>query len=119
MSLSNKALSAYRNGLRATRVAFRDDLQMLNAARKQMRDGMINPPNSELTKLEQIQHLNDVALFLRKNIVQGIKNDNSNKYHLQLHKESELGDNNSIKIVKKTMTTQGGGCCGGRNGSYK
>lgn len=113
----SRALAAYRNGLRATRVAFGEDLRMLVAARQQMREGMINPPNQELNADEQIQHLNEVARFLRENIVQG-KQVQEDKYHLNIHKDTELGDNETIKTAKKTLAAQGGGCCGGGSGLY-
>lgn len=118
MSSSTKALAAYRNGLRATRIAFRQDIPMLLAARSKMREGMANPPSQELSVDEQIQHLNDVALFLKRNIVQG-KKDDQGKYHLNIHEDTELGDNESIKTTKKTLAAGNGGCCGGGKGLYK
>ncbi|BAO42579.1 protein FMP36 [Kluyveromyces marxianus] len=114
----SRALAAYRNGLRAARVAFGGDTRMLVAARQKMREGMINPPNPELSPDEQIKHMNDVAQFLRQNIVQGKKAE-GDKYHLNIHKDTELGDNETIKTAKKTLVAQGGGCCGGGSGLYK
>ncbi|CDO95395.1 unnamed protein product [Kluyveromyces dobzhanskii CBS 2104] len=114
----SQALGAYRNGLRAARVAFKGDMRMLVAARQQMRDGMVNPPSPELPSEEQIKLMNDVAQFLRQNVVQG-KKTNDDKYHLNIHKDTELGDNETIKTTKKTLAAQGGGCCGGGAGLYK
>ncbi|CAR22195.1 Mitochondrial zinc maintenance protein 1, mitochondrial [Lachancea thermotolerans] len=118
MSTSSMALAAYRNGLRATKVAFGQDLRMLQAARSKMREGMANPPNPELAPEQQIQHLNEVSQFLRRNIVQG-KRGEGDKYTLNIHKETELGDNETIKTTKKTLVSRGGGCCGGGQGLYK
>lgn len=118
MSTTLRALNAYRNGLRATRVAFGRDLPMLSAARAKMREGMLNPPNPELSPEQQIQHLNDVSTFLKRNIVQGQK-VNQGRYHLNIHKDTELGDNESIKTTKKTLAARGGGCCGGGKDLYK
>ncbi|EJS42187.1 fmp36p [Saccharomyces arboricola H-6] len=97
MSTRLKALNAYRHGLRATRIAFQNDTEVLSAARAKMRSGMVNPPNPKLTEEEQIKHLEDVAVFLKRNLVQGKKVNDGNKkeprYHLNIHKDTELGDN--------------------------
>lgn len=119
MSLRQNALNAFRNGLRATRIAFDGDTRMLLASRAKMREGMENPPNPELSKEEQIKLLEDVAIFLKRNIVQGKKEGDEEKYHLNIHSETELGDNESIKKTKSTLVSQGGGCCGGGKGLYK
>lgn len=116
MSSSQRALSAYRNGLRASRIAFNKDTRMLLAARSQIREGMSNP-NSELSKDEQIVQLNDISQFLRKNVVQGQNvgkgEDGRDVFKLNIHNETELGDNKSIKYTKATLKATGGGCCGG------
>ncbi|QLQ79854.1 hypothetical protein HG537_0C05030 [Torulaspora globosa] len=119
MSSNLRALNAYRNGLRATRVVFQGDTRMLLAARQKMRDGMINPPNPELPIDKQIEHLEEVARFLRQNLVQGTKTGPEEKYHLNIHRETELGDNESIKEAKQTLASQAGGCCGGGKNLYK
>lgn len=119
MSSNLRALNAYRHGLRATKVAFNGDTRMLLAARQKMREGMINPPKPELPVDEQIQHLEEVARFLRQNLVQGKKSGSGERYALNIHKDTELGDNESIKETKKTLAAQGGGCCGGGKDLYK
>lgn len=91
---------------------------MLVAARQEMRQGMINPPNPALSADEQIKLLEDIAVFLRQNVVQGQKTEDD-KYHLNIHRDTELGDNETIKVAKKTLAAQGGGCCGGGSGLYK
>lgn len=100
MSTRSKALNAYRHGLRAARIAFQNDTEVLLAARAKMRSGMLSPPNPKLTTEEQVQHLEDVAVFLRRNLVQGKKVDCANKkeprYHLNIHKDTELGDNETV-----------------------
>ncbi|KAH3900944.1 Mzm1p SCDLUD_002405 [Saccharomycodes ludwigii] len=126
--LKRQALNAYRNGLRATRIAFGPDKMLLVASRKKMKEGMLNPPKDlnipkPVTVEKQIKHLNDVALFLRRNIVQGVKKDKDTsgkvRYHLNIHKETELGDNESIKKTKRALAAEGGGCCGGGKNLYK
>ncbi|CAI4057842.1 hypothetical protein SUVZ_02G5970 [Saccharomyces uvarum] len=100
MSSRLKALDAYRHGLRATRIAFQNDTKVLLAARAKMRSGMVSPPNPKLTTEEQVQHLEDVAVFLRRNLVQGQKVNDSDmkesRYHLNIHKDTELGDNETV-----------------------
>ncbi|CAB4253594.1 similar to Saccharomyces cerevisiae YDR493W MZM1 Mitochondrial matrix protein with a role in maintaining the labile mitochondrial zinc pool [Maudiozyma barnettii] len=122
-NLTRQALTAYRHGLRATRVAFNEDTRLLLAARQKMRQGMLAPENPDIPIEKQIKLMEDVAQFLRKNIVQGkrVETTSSNEkptYHLNLHKDTELGDNDEIKNISKRNTltsgaTSGGGCCGG------
>lgn len=96
-TLRKQALLAYRHGLKATRVAFNGDTRMLLAARSEMKKGMMNPDMSKSTQ-EQIQHLEEVATFLRRNVVQGEKVEgDEERYRLNFHKDIELGDNESIK----------------------
>ena len=70
------ALAAYRNLLRATRIAFQGDHHLLHAARTQARSGFDNlsslDPESEQA-IKEIKHAEGVAEVLRHNIVQGQK----------------------------------------------
>ncbi|EDO17958.1 hypothetical protein Kpol_1054p3 [Vanderwaltozyma polyspora DSM 70294] len=126
MSTSQRALGAYRHGLRAARIAFQGDTTMLNAARLKMRQGM-EKPNPELSKDQQISLMEDVALFLRRNLVQGKKikestttSDGKDVYRLNIHKDTELGDNDTVKNAKTTLKANGGvGCCGGSGAASK
>lgn len=99
------ALTAYRHALRASRVAFNNDLRTLTAARLKMRQGMINPPNPDMSPKEQVQFMEDVAKILRQNVVQGTKlpqtKDGKDVYQLNIHPDTELGDNESIKQKTK------------------
>ncbi|KAL3232581.1 Mitochondrial zinc maintenance protein 1, mitochondrial [Nakaseomyces bracarensis] len=96
-ALRKQALQAYRHGLKATRVAFNGDNRMLVAARAEMRKGMQSPDDTKPVE-DQIKHLEEVATFLRRNVVQGEKiPGEQERYHLNFHKEIELGDNESIK----------------------
>lgn len=123
--MTTQALNAYRHGLRAARIAFSQDTRLLLAARQKMREGMRNPENPDLPMEKQIKLMEDVALFLRRNLVQGELVDKAAEgkkptYHLNLHKDSELGDNEEIKKgVKRNTLVSGtgggassGGCCG-------
>ncbi|KAL6948941.1 hypothetical protein ACO0QE_001421 [Hanseniaspora vineae] len=145
--LRRKALWAYKDALRATNIVFKHDEQLLQKSRTLIRTGMTNPEllYEQFPKIpkdnteDQIQHLLDVSKFLKSNIVQGSsknsgvsasKESNSAEtstqkgtngelpvYHLNIHKHTELGDNESINNPPKGTLKVGnvsGGCCGGR-----
>ena len=68
------ALSAYRNLLRATRIAFQEDFHLLHAARTQARTGFDSLRTLDADSEEAIkgvQHAEGVAQVLRHNLVQG------------------------------------------------
>lgn len=75
--------SVYRELFRATRVAFGEDLRMLTAARSQITQGFRQDQTAQLSEDElqqKLQHAKDVGLFLRRNIVQGKKNEENDAY---------------------------------------
>lgn len=90
------------------------DIRLLNASREQIRTGFRNPDESKSVE-ERLDHIEGVARFLRSNIVQGKKNE-SGKFRLNIHEHTELGDNESVKLAKKTLAAQNQGCCGGGAG---
>lgn len=105
LSVTRQALRAYRHCLRATTVAFQGDARMLLAARSQLKQGMSSPPANQkgLSPEGRVQLLEDIALFLRRNVVQGRKVavdplTQEPQYHLNIHRDTELGDNESIKV---------------------
>ncbi|KAI9641663.1 Mitochondrial zinc maintenance protein 1, mitochondrial [Ciborinia camelliae] len=70
------ALAAYRHLLRATRIAFNKDTTVLTSARKQVRNSFLSkrsltPESPE--SISAIKHAEEVANFLRHNVVQGEK----------------------------------------------
>ncbi|GAA5851320.1 hypothetical protein JCM9279_001103 [Rhodotorula babjevae] len=152
-----RAASAYRALLRSQRLTFKGDALALQAAHEQTRvlfhrfipssSASVSPfqarstilpppelaPKSDLTPEvvdEHIQGAFEIAAFLRKNVVQGVRNDDGN-FALRIHEETERGDNDSIKQKKEAAAAQGGarrrrrrgeageaeaapvGCCGG------
>lgn len=127
MSTQQKALNVYRGALRATRIAFDNDLKTLAAARAQIRQEMRATESKTHPKLnvtQRIDLLQQVSEFLKHNIVQGVKNqaDAESRYTLNIHKETELGDNDDISKKKSTLAAGeavGGGCCGGGNVELK
>ncbi|KAI0190406.1 hypothetical protein EV127DRAFT_90926 [Xylaria flabelliformis] len=102
------ALPAYRNLLRAARLAFQGDITMLNAARSSIREGFranaaLEPSSPEFPAA--VKHAEEVATILRQNVVQGKKD--GDRYKLRIHEETERGDNDTIKIAGNG----GGKCC--------
>lgn len=98
----SSGIHAYRNALRATKVAFRNDIPVLQKARAQIRQGFEDSRSATPEELtEQIKHMNEVSAFLIKNIVQGEKQDNG-RFMLNFHEQTELGDNESIKQLNKS-----------------
>jgi len=94
------ALAAYRHLLRATRIAFQGDYHLLHAARSQARTGFdslssLDPSSDEAQK--GIQHAEGVAEILKHNIVQGKQLDGSDVLQLRIHKDTERGDNDTVK----------------------
>ncbi|OAP58761.1 hypothetical protein AYL99_07851 [Fonsecaea erecta] len=94
------ALAAYRHVLRATRRAFQDDYHLLHAARMQARTGFetlrtMDPDSEEAIK--GIAHAEGVASILRHNVVQGKLVDGSNVIRLNIHEDTEKGDNDTVK----------------------
>ncbi|KAJ3477605.1 hypothetical protein NLG97_g8795 [Lecanicillium saksenae] len=110
------AVVAYRNLLRAARIAFQGDAPILLAAQSQIRGEFrskqsLDPKDSSVS--EGIEHATQVARFLRENVVQGKKMDGDDgMYKLRIHEHTERGDNESIKTAGAGVS--GGGCCGGK-----
>ncbi|KAI0427539.1 hypothetical protein F5Y09DRAFT_28124 [Xylaria sp. FL1042] len=105
------ALPAYRNLLRAARIAFQGDAPMLTAARQSIRQGFRANAALEPTSLEfpdAVKHAEDVAMILRQNVVQGKKEGDT--YKLRIHEETERGDNESIKFPGTNLGASGK-CC--------
>ncbi|KAJ1325518.1 complex III assembly factor LYRM7 [Microdochium nivale] len=107
------ALAAYRNLWRSANVAFHGDQRMLSAARDSIRTGFRTNSHLEPTNPQYepaVQHAHEVATILRRNVVQGkqIEKDGSgDSYKLNIHAETERGDNDSIKFAGKKMARAG------------
>ncbi|KAF9740333.1 Mitochondrial zinc maintenance protein 1, mitochondrial [Paraphaeosphaeria minitans] len=107
------AIAAYRNLLRSTRIAFRGDTRILSAARLEVRKNFENnrslaTGSEEYSK--QITHAEEVAKFLRENVVQGEAMDTEGSYKLNIHEHTERGNNEDIKKGKGN-TLAGTKCC--------
>ncbi|KAI1635259.1 hypothetical protein F4809DRAFT_465330 [Biscogniauxia mediterranea] len=114
------ALPAYRNLLRAARIAFQGDDRVLTAARASIREGFrakasLEPSNPELPGA--IKHAEEVASILRQNVVQGKKEGEAYSMvggwspELRIHKDTERGDNDTVKLPNgKTVKIDGKTC---------
>ncbi|GLB01598.1 mitochondrial zinc maintenance protein 1, mitochondrial [Aspergillus tubingensis] len=102
---SLSARSAYRQLLRATRIAFRDDVRVMIAARQEARRNFDSHRREGIDTPMQINHALEVANILRHNIVQGVReqNDENAKWELRIHDDIERGDNDTIRVKGKTV----------------
>ncbi|KAI3318823.1 mitochondrial zinc maintenance protein 1, mitochondrial [Xylariaceae sp. AK1471] len=102
------ALLAYRNLLRAARLAFQGDERVLTAARSSIRHGFRANAALEPTSPEfpaAVKHAEEVASILRQNVVQGKKDGET--YKLRIHEDTERGDNDTVKFAGKTLSMRG------------
>ncbi|KAL2143108.1 hypothetical protein VTI28DRAFT_322 [Corynascus sepedonium] len=109
------AIQAYRHLMRAARIAFEGDVRTLEAARQSIRQGFRDKaslPASDPSIAPAIQHAEEVATFLKANLVQGKREGNT--YKLRIHEHTERGDNDSIKKGNKNTQTDGFKCCSER-----
>ncbi|BDD63882.1 Mitochondrial zinc maintenance protein 1, mitochondrial [Monascus purpureus] len=106
------ARSAYRQLLRATRLAFKDDTRVLLAARQQARQNFDQNRREGVDTPMKINHAVEVANILRHNIVQGVREaDNEEaRWKLRIHNEIERGDNDTVKVGGNNVKVDGP-CC--------
>ncbi|ODQ78457.1 hypothetical protein BABINDRAFT_162676 [Babjeviella inositovora NRRL Y-12698] len=113
---TQRALSAYRSAIRASKIAFNGDARMLQGARDAIRAGMAQESKQPVE--ERIAHLEEVAKFVRQNIAQGIP-DETGRFTLNIHKDIELGDNDTIKGSKLDLGSLAGKgaskCCSSKD----
>ncbi|KAK4454738.1 mitochondrial zinc maintenance protein 1, mitochondrial [Podospora aff. communis PSN243] len=105
------ALQAYRQLWRAANIAFQGDFRVLDAARQQIRQGFREKatlPPSDPQIQPALKHAEEVAHFLRTNLVQGKKE--GDRYVLRIHDDIERGDNDTVKLGNKTVKIDGKKC---------
>ncbi|KAK3943119.1 zinc maintenance protein [Diplogelasinospora grovesii] len=105
------ALAAYRHLMRAARIAFEGDAPILDAARQQIRQGFREKatlPPSDPSIQPAVQHAEELATFLKSNVVQGRKE--GDMYKLRIHEHTERGDNDTIKVGGKSIKIDGKKC---------
>lgn len=94
-------IQAYRSALRATKLAFRNDVTVLESARAKIKEGILEHKDLVGDAMNvEINKLNEVSKFLTMNIVQGQLQEDG-RYYLNFHDKTELGDNETIKQGKK------------------
>ncbi len=123
MSTKESALKAYRAALRAMNLTFKGDREVMNAARTKLRNEMRatrSKDHPEMNVKDRIDLLKQVATYLTRNIVQGVKVKEDNTYMLRFHEKTETNKNIPLAKRRKTTLHAGpvtghGGCCGGKN----
>ncbi|KAL2258667.1 hypothetical protein VTK26DRAFT_7956 [Humicola hyalothermophila] len=106
------AVQAYRNLMRAARIAFEGDPRVLEGARQSIRQGFranASLPASDPSIGPAIKHAEEVASFLKSNLVQGRREGDT--YKLRIHEYTERGDNDSIKLGNKNLKAGEVKCC--------
>ncbi|KAK4187232.1 hypothetical protein QBC35DRAFT_499080 [Podospora australis] len=111
------AVQAYRNLLRAARIAFEGDMVVLSAAKDSIRAGFRDKaslPASDPSIQPALAHAEEIASFLKANVVQG-KKIADDTFKLRIHQHTERGDNESIKFAGKNVSIGSGvKCCSER-----
>ncbi|KAI0441675.1 hypothetical protein F4803DRAFT_522605 [Xylaria telfairii] len=105
---------AYRNLLRAARTTFKGDVKMLNTSHSLIRESFLENADLEPTSPEAstaLQQAHTTATFLLRNVVQGVKTEDGDRYKLRIHEHTERGDNDTIKTPGTTLGGGGGKCC--------
>merc|ERR1712072_941456 len=123
-----RAASALRTLIRAERDLFRNDPQRrqrliecrdlnrklinLKPRARRTKTAQPQPDQAQQDPLENgILAVLQTAEVFRTNVIQGLPNERGN-YSLNIHKDTELGDNETIMQQKAAaMATGGGGCC--------
>ncbi len=119
MSTRDGALKAYRAALRAMNLTFRGDREVMTAAKTKLKNEMKaakSKDHPEMNVEERINLLNQVAIYLTKNIVQGVKEKDDNTYMLRFHEKTETNKNTPLTKRRKVTlhagpVTKQGGCC--------
>ncbi|RPA75515.1 mitochondrial zinc maintenance protein 1, mitochondrial [Ascobolus immersus RN42] len=116
--MSVAPLHAYRHLLKAASIAFHGDLPVLAAARARAREAFEQNrtlDSSAPEVVDGVKHAEEVAQFLRANVVQGEKKEDG-LYRLRIHDDVERGDNDDIK---KKVGTRDIGAAGKGHGTFK
>ncbi|KAK2855589.1 Mitochondrial zinc maintenance protein 1, mitochondrial [Arthroderma sp. PD_2] len=115
---SVSAISAYRQLLRATRIAFNGDFPVLYAARSEARKQFDQSRQPGIDTPMKIQHALETAHILKSNIVQGTRIESKeeggeqvDRYTLRIHEHTERGDNDTVKAAGQNPVKVGKGCC--------
>ncbi|KZO97883.1 hypothetical protein CALVIDRAFT_597344 [Calocera viscosa TUFC12733] len=101
------ARSAYRAIFRATATTFQGDESLLHAFRQKTRDGYIanRSLTDEVAYEAAVKHAKEIADVLLRNVAQAKKQEDGS-YRLRLTKDTELGDNDTIKKFRTSTHPQ-------------
>ncbi|KIK59850.1 hypothetical protein GYMLUDRAFT_74302 [Collybiopsis luxurians FD-317 M1] len=112
MSISSdlraSARSAYRQLYRASASTFGGDSAMLTAFRYKMREDAISAKSETdpLAYEQYAKHAKEVAEFIKRNIVQASRLPKQETWSLRITKDTELGDNETIKNPSSSKESQ-------------
>lgn len=98
------ALATYRHVLRATRIAFQGDNEVLAASRSLARESFTKGSSlvgGGIAASKALQHAESVAQILKENVVQG-RNVGDDRYKLNIHEHTQRLDNETAKELKGT-----------------
>ncbi|KAI8983473.1 hypothetical protein BDB01DRAFT_850610 [Pilobolus umbonatus] len=119
MSLSKQTVvSAYRRLIRTQREVFATDQRAYLAAKKESYNQFMKFKDETDAAVieEKLRVAKDVEAILKKNVIQAVKKED-NTFKLRITKDTELGDNDSIKntknIGRKRREKHTHQCCGG------
>ncbi|TFK27386.1 hypothetical protein FA15DRAFT_586488 [Coprinopsis marcescibilis] len=111
-ALRASARSAYRDLWRAATLTFQGDEPVLQAFRQKMRidaNKVAQTAQDATSYAEQTQHFLEVSTVLRRNIVQAARvrtEGGRDIYRVNLRKETELGDNETVKSPSPTPSSR-------------
>lgn len=99
MQHRQNVLSVYRKLLRTITATFASDTTQAAHARATAHTQFMDCRTLVQDKdiLAKIKVAEQVEMMLRRNVVRGVKKDDSETYVLQITKDTEIGDNDSVK----------------------
>ncbi|KAJ3091708.1 Complex III assembly factor lyrm7 [Quaeritorhiza haematococci] len=103
-SVRSRVLHSYKELLRSQRKVFAEDFAQANLLRIDARlytreQYFKNKDVTEPAKLEElIKVAEDASLIIRRNVVQAVKKPGEDMYEVKFTEETEIRDNDSIKI---------------------
>ncbi|KAI8970376.1 hypothetical protein BDF20DRAFT_803628, partial [Mycotypha africana] len=94
-------LHAYRNLLKTQKEVFCADTKAIQAAKKETHARFMQFKDETNTDVleEKLKLAGQVATLLKRNVIQAVEKD-ENLFKLRITKDTELGDNDSIKNSK-------------------
>lgn len=120
-NLRATARAAYRELFRTAATTFKGDDRVLQAFRQKVREETRSGSTEVVPSAyeERVQKARDVAQFLKRNVVQGVRIDDAStdqvssvspdasrsRWRLRITEHTELGSNDSLKNLSSTCTS--------------